>query len=68
MLVAGAKNTNTFEFSSISRTWMTWSRMEHMSLIIIFFAIFGILLNAHVVQFGNNFDNHVEMHLTYRKR
>jgi hypothetical protein len=47
---------------------MTWSRMEHMSLIIIFFAIFGILLNAHVVQFGNNFDNHVEMHLTYRKR
>jgi hypothetical protein len=32
-----------------------------------FWAIFGILLNTHVVQFGINFDNHVEIYLTYRK-
>jgi hypothetical protein len=32
-----------------------------------FFAIFRILLDAHTVQYGINFDNSVEIHLTYRK-
>jgi hypothetical protein len=29
--------------------------------------IFCILLNAHVVQYGINFDDSVEIHFTYRK-
>jgi hypothetical protein len=33
----------------------------------IFSAIFHILLDAHAVQYGINFDNNVETHLTYRK-
>jgi hypothetical protein len=41
--------------------------MGHMSLIIIFVQFFYILLNGHVIQFGIKFDNHVEIHLTYRK-
>jgi hypothetical protein len=32
-----------------------------------FCGILGILLNAHVFQFEINCDNHVEIHLTYRK-
>jgi hypothetical protein len=32
-----------------------------------FFASFGILLDAHAVQYEINFDNSVEIHLTYRK-
>jgi hypothetical protein len=32
-----------------------------------FSAIFRILLDAHAVQYGINFDNSVETHLTYRK-
>jgi hypothetical protein len=36
--------------------------MGHMSLV-----IFRILLDAHAVQYGINFDNSVEIHLTYRK-
>jgi hypothetical protein len=41
--------------------------MGHMSLVVIFSAIFCILLDAHVVQYGINFDNNVEIHLTHRK-
>jgi hypothetical protein len=41
--------------------------MGHMSLDVIFPAIFHILLDAHAVQYGINFDNSVEIHLTYRK-
>jgi hypothetical protein len=37
--------------------------MGHMSL----FVIFGILLDAHAVQFRINFDKNIEIHLTYRK-
>jgi hypothetical protein len=37
--------------------------MGHMSLVV----IFCILLEAHVVQCGINFDNSVEIYLTYRK-
>jgi hypothetical protein len=37
--------------------------MRHMSIVV----IFHILLDAHVVQYGINFDNSVEIHLTYRK-
>jgi hypothetical protein len=32
-----------------------------------FSAIFRIVLDAHAVQYGINFDNNVETHLTYRK-
>jgi hypothetical protein len=32
-----------------------------------FCVILGILLNAHIVQFEINFDNHIEIHFTYRK-
>jgi hypothetical protein len=32
-----------------------------------FSTIFYILLDAHAVQYGINFDNSVEIHLTYRK-
>jgi hypothetical protein len=32
-----------------------------------FVAIFRILLHAHAVQYGINFDNNVKIHLTYRK-
>jgi hypothetical protein len=32
-----------------------------------FSIIFAILLHAHAVQYGINFDNNVEIHLTYRK-
>ena len=32
-----------------------------------FCAIFCILLDGHLVQFRIKFDNHVEIHLTYRK-
>jgi hypothetical protein len=32
-----------------------------------FSAIFHILLDAHAVQYGINFDNNVQIHLTYRK-
>jgi hypothetical protein len=32
-----------------------------------FSTIFDILLDAHAVQYGINFDNNVEIHLTYRK-
>jgi hypothetical protein len=31
-----------------------------------FYAIFRILLDAQAVQYGINFDNSVETHLTYR--
>jgi hypothetical protein len=41
--------------------------MEHMRLILIFFAIFGISLNAYFVQFGINFDHNLEINLTYQK-
>jgi hypothetical protein len=37
--------------------------MENMSLIV----IFSVLLYKHVVQYGINFDNSIEIHLTYRK-
>jgi hypothetical protein len=37
--------------------------MGHMSLVV----IFRILLDAHVVQYEINFNNSVEIHLTYRK-
>jgi hypothetical protein len=37
--------------------------MGHMSLVV----IFCILLDAHAVQYGINFDNSIEIHLTYRK-
>jgi hypothetical protein len=37
--------------------------MGHMSLVV----IFHILLDAHAVQYGINFDNNVEIHLTYKK-
>jgi hypothetical protein len=30
-------------------------------------AIFHILLDAHAIQYGINFDNSVENHFTYRK-
>jgi hypothetical protein len=33
----------------------------------IFLGIFRILLYAHVVQYGINFDNNVKIYLTYRK-
>jgi hypothetical protein len=32
-----------------------------------FSVIFHILLDAHAVQYGINFDNNVEIHLTYKK-
>jgi hypothetical protein len=32
-----------------------------------FSAIFCILLYAHAIQYGINFDNNIEIHLTYRK-
>jgi hypothetical protein len=32
-----------------------------------FSIIFRILLDTHAVQYGINFDNNVEIHLTYRK-
>jgi hypothetical protein len=32
-----------------------------------FSAIFRIVLDAHGVQYGINFDNSVEIYLTYRK-
>jgi hypothetical protein len=32
-----------------------------------FFAIFNILLYARAIQYAINFDNSVEIHLTYRK-
>jgi hypothetical protein len=32
-----------------------------------FSTIFHILLDAHAVQYGINFDNNVEIHLTYKK-
>jgi hypothetical protein len=41
--------------------------MGNMSIVVIFFAIFRILLHAHAIQYGINFDNSVEIHLTYRK-
>jgi hypothetical protein len=41
--------------------------MENMSIVVFFFAIFHILLYAHAVQYGINFDNNIEIHLTYRK-
>jgi hypothetical protein len=37
--------------------------MGHMRLVV----IFCILLDAHAVQYGIDFDNSVEIHLTYRK-
>jgi hypothetical protein len=53
-----------FNFLSISRKWTI---LGHMSLVVIFFAISRTLLHTHVVQYGINFDNSVEIHLTYRK-
>jgi hypothetical protein len=32
-----------------------------------FSAIFPILLGAHAVQYGFNFDESIEIHLSYRK-
>jgi hypothetical protein len=32
-----------------------------------FAVVFRILLYAHAVQYGINFDNNVEIYLTYRK-
>jgi hypothetical protein len=32
-----------------------------------FYAIFGILLDAHAIQYRINLNNSVEIHLTYRK-
>jgi hypothetical protein len=32
-----------------------------------FSVIIGILLDAHIVQYGINFDNSIEIHLIYRK-
>jgi hypothetical protein len=32
-----------------------------------FYAICFILLDAHAIQYGINFDNSVEIHLTYQK-
>jgi hypothetical protein len=49
-----------FNFSTVSRKW---TRMGHMRLVV----IFCILLDAHVVQYEINFNNSVEIHLTYRK-
>jgi hypothetical protein len=49
-----------FNFSTISSKWTI---MGHQSLIV----IFHILLDAHAVQYGINFDNNVETHLTYTK-
>jgi hypothetical protein len=37
--------------------------MGHMSVDV----IFGIVLDSHAIQFGINFDNNIEIHLTYRK-
>jgi hypothetical protein len=37
--------------------------MGHMSRVV----IFHILLDAHAIQYGINFDNSVEIYLTYRK-
>jgi hypothetical protein len=37
--------------------------MGHVSLVVVFL----ILLDAHAVQYEINFDNSVEIHLTYRK-
>jgi hypothetical protein len=34
---------------------------------LLFSAIFRIFLHAHAIQYGINFDNSVEIHLTYRK-
>jgi hypothetical protein len=39
--------------------------MGNMSLVVS--AIFRILLDAHAVNYGINFDNNIEIHLTYRK-
>jgi hypothetical protein len=33
----------------------------------IFYKIFGVLLEAHTVQFIITFDKHVEIHFNYRK-
>jgi hypothetical protein len=41
--------------------------MGHMRLLVIFKQFFCILLDAHTIQYGINFDNSVETHLTYRK-
>jgi hypothetical protein len=41
--------------------------MGHMSLVVICLQFFCIILDAHAVQYGINFDNSVEIHLTYRK-
>jgi hypothetical protein len=32
-----------------------------------FSAIFHVFLDAQAIQYGINFDNNVEIHLTYRK-
>jgi hypothetical protein len=40
--------------------------MGHMSLVVIFLQFF-VLLGAHAVYYGINFDNIVEIHLTNRK-
>jgi hypothetical protein len=32
-----------------------------------FYVFFGILLDAHATQYGINYDNNVEIYLTYRK-
>jgi hypothetical protein len=40
--------------------------MRHMSLVVIS-SIFCILLDAHAIQCGIDFDNIIEIHLTYRK-
>ena len=40
--------------------------MEHMSLNIIFFIIFGILLEVHIVQLGITFEKHIEIHLIHK--
>jgi hypothetical protein len=31
------------------------------------YIFFGILLDAHAIQYGINFDNNIEIYLTYRK-
>jgi hypothetical protein len=40
--------------------------MRHMSLVVIFLQIF-VCYYMHAVQYGINFDNNVEIHLTNRK-
>jgi hypothetical protein len=32
-----------------------------------FYTFFGILLDAHTVQYGINFNSRIEIHLTYTK-